>query len=182
MSPYLHHLHADLSAAILARWRLSPPHYFEMGIPERWLEPPAGYDGPPFGFGQEEAEAEKDSYLATLSFEKTLAEVEDYVAARPKITMFDHFGFEPEHFPPAERLTDEQIEALTEGICRLWAAYNFTPVFPQQAPARVVYPLLLARMGEPALVAKRGHIGLEFCQYEPDQCPFGTDYCDCKSF
>lgn len=41
---------------------------------------------------------------------------------------------------------------------------------------------LLARMGEPAMLANRGHIGIEFCDYDPEECPFGAEFCNCKDF
>lgn len=182
MQTYLFQLHNDLENAILHRWNVCPPHYFEMGIPDRWLNPPVGYAGPPLGFGHEEDEVIKNSYLSILEFEKTIAEVESYVEEKPKINMFDHFGFEPEQFPPAEKLSDEHLDTLTTLLCRLWAAYNFTPVFPQKTPGRVMYPLLQDRMAEPAMLVTYGHIGVEFCHYEPSECPFGSEWCDCKDF
>jgi len=96
--------------------------------------------------------------------------------------MFYHFGFEPVQFPPAERLSDEELDALTQALCRLWAAYNFTPVLPDAVPGRLVYPLLLKRMEEPTFVMTRGNIGIEFCHYEPLECPWGLEYCTCKDF
>ena len=182
LTHYLSQLHTDLEHAILHRWRACPPHYYQMGVPERWLDPPEGYTGPPFGFGQEEDEAMRNTYLAQLQLEKTFAEVEQYVEGRHSGTMFGHFGFDPEQFPPAERLTDEQMQALAERLCRLWAAFNYTAVFPEKTPGRVLYPLLIRRMGEPAMLAERGHIGIEFCDYEPEECPFGAEWCDCKDF
>ncbi len=208
MSPYLLHLHTDLEAAILTRWRQHPPHYYEMGVPDPWLSPPAGYDGPPPGFGRGDDEAtesdlESDDHwlfeetedgplpgppaeslevLEKMKFDEIIKEVEQYVERPPSVTMFDHFGLAPEAFPPADRLTDEQLGALVRTIRRLWAAFNFTAVVPDAAPARVVYPLLWQRMGEPSMVATHGHIGIEFCDYEPAECPFGLEWCDCKSF
>jgi hypothetical protein len=205
MSPYLLHLLSDLQSAILARWRECPPHYYEMGVPERWLDPPQGYDGPPRGFGHDDdgpppglswldddAETaspappptESEQVMANLDFERSIAEMEQWRDETPpeRQDMFYHFGFEPEQFPPAERLSDEELEALTHALCRLWAAYNFTPVFPDAAPGRAVYPLLLKRMEEPTFVMQRGHIGVEFCHYEPSECPWGLEYCDCKDF
>ena len=182
MLHYLSQLHADLEQTILHRWRARPPHYYEMGIPERWLDPPPGYAGPPFGFGHEEDEAMKNTYLAQLQLENTLAEVEAYTEETPRCTMFDHFGFEPEQFPPADKLTDEQLAELTEAILRLWAAHNFGATLPEKVPARVTYPLLIARMDEPAMLAEHGHIGIEFCHYEPEECPFGAEWCGCKRF
>lgn len=180
MTNYITQLLADLQTVTLNRWNKQPPHYFEMGMNDLWLDPPAGYKGPPFGFGHEENEEIKNTYLATLKFEATIGEVEQFVADKPRITMFDHFGFEPEQFPPAEKLTDEQLEQLKVTICRLWAAYNFTPVFPDETPGRIIYPLLLERMRKPAMVFKNGNMGIEFCDYEPEHCPFGLEWCSCK--
>lgn len=182
MTQYLIQLHNDLESAILDRWNDCPPHFFEMGLPERRLDPPAGYAGPPFGFGQEENEQAEDSYLAHLHLEDVFTEVETFVETRPRINMYDHFGFTPEQFPPAERLSDAELDALTEQILRLWAAFNLIPSLPEEAPARVVYPLLIARMAKPTMIAKHGIVGIEFCHYEPAGCPFGSEWCDCKDF
>ena len=201
MSPYLTQLLADLHAAILTRWQERPPHYFEMGFSaERWLDPPAGYTGPPMGFGLDDdgpapgifdldddddaPPPESERLLAGLELEKTIAEMEQWRDETPPAQqdMYYHFGFRPEQFPPAERLTDAELEALTQALCRLWAAYNFTPVFPDGTPGRVVYPLLLGRMLKPSFVMTRGHIGVEFCHYEPAECPFGAAWCRCTDF
>ncbi len=213
MQNYLTHLLADIEAAILRRWQHCPPHFYQMGVPESWLEPPTGWDGPPPGYARNDevlddffSELESEDVLsnplppeetsspileaelkpdATLppdpEFLATTEEVENYLHGKPELFMFYHFGFEPEQFPPPAALTDEELEALTLALCRLWAAFNFTPVFPQSAPGRVVYPLLLERMGKAAFVFEHGHSGIEFCDYEPAECPFGA-YCDCKLY
>ncbi len=221
MKNYLHQLHADLESAILTRWRKCPPHYYEMGVPDPWLKPPTGWEGPPFGFGHgegfvpytgEEGEATDDDWLnlypeepfanepesaATATapipeesastggddtFKASIEEMETWMESKPELTMFYHFGLEAEQFPPAERLTDEELEALVFAMRRLWAAFNFTAVLPDHVPARVVYPILLERMGEGAMVMSYGHIGVEFCNYEPSECPFGLEWCSCKEF
>ena len=201
MSSYIFYLLSDLEAAILARWREFPPHYFEMGISEQFLDPPSGYDGPPPGFGlkednppsdlpwQNESEqmdqsSESDQVLENMDIEKSHAEMEQWLDERPpsRQDMYYHFGFEQEQFPPADRLTDADIELLVSAVCRLWAAYNFTPVFPDNIPGRVLYPLLLKRMEEPTFVMTRGNIGVEFCEYEVEHCPFGEQWCRCKEF
>ncbi len=205
MSLYTLQLLADLQSAILSRWLEYPPHYFEMGLPERWLDPPEGYDGPPMGFGLDDEAApsglpwleedddetesttpppESAQVMANLDFERSISEMEQWRDEKPpeRQDMFYHFGFEPMQFPPAERLSDEELDALTQALCRLWAAYNFTPVLPDAVPSRVVYPLLLKRMEEPTFVMTRGHTGVEFCEYEPSECPWGLEYCTCKNF
>ncbi len=173
MSPYLSHLLSDLEAIITDRWRACPPHFWQAGIPDPYLAPPAGADLP--GFSNLEGLGPRDP-------EASLAEAERFVEHEPLITMFDHFGLRPEEFPPAEQLTDEQLDELVFAIRRLWAAFNFTAVVPSVAPARIVYPLLLQRMTRPAMVMNFGHVGIEFCQYEPAECPFGTEWCECKQY
>lgn len=50
MQKYLTQLLSDIETAILIKWRISPPHYYEMGmLAESWIEPPKGYNGPPLG-------------------------------------------------------------------------------------------------------------------------------------
>jgi len=205
MTHYTLQLLSDLQSAILDRWRVYPPHYFEMGIPDRWLDPPDGYDGPPCGFGHDNDDdgplglpwlddddptentavpPESAQVMANLDFERSTSEMEQWRDEKPpeRQDMFYHFGFEPVQFPPAERLSDEELDALTQALCRLWAAYNFTPVLPDAVPGRLVYPLLLKRMEEPTFVMTRGNIGIEFCHYEPLECPWGLEYCTCKDF
>jgi hypothetical protein len=180
MQHYVNQLFDDLAAITLHRWRECPPHYCEMGITERWLDPPPGYNGPAFGFGQEEDEDLKSDYLSRLKFEAAIEEVEVYKENRPKVTMFDHFGFDPALFPPSDRLSDEQLDMLTAGICRLLAAHKLSAVFPIKTPGRVVYPFLVEGMQFPSMLARHGNIGIELCEYKPAECPFGAKWCDCK--
>ena len=127
---------------------------------------------------------ESAQVMANLEFERSISEMEQWRDEKPpeRQDMFYHFGFEPVQFPPAERLSDEELDALSQALCRLWAAYNFTPVFPDTAPGRVVYPQMLKRMEEPTFVMTHGHLGVEFCEYEPSECPWGLEYCTCKGF
>jgi hypothetical protein len=204
MTRYTIQLLSDLDAATLARWRVCPPHFFEMGVPERWLDPPEGYDGPPLGYGLEndappalpwlDEEEDADSatlpppesakVMADLELERDISEMEQWLHETPpeRQDMFYHFGFEPLQFPPADRLSDGELDALTQALCQLWAAYNFTAVLPENVPGRLAYPLLLKRMERPTFLLTRGNMGVEFCEYEPTACPWGMEYCRCKDF
>ena len=114
--------------------------------------------------------------------EESLAEMEKFVHEKPVPTMYYHFDLDPAQFPPADQLTDNDLDQLVLKICRLWASYNFTAVLPKKVPARVVYPILLKKMFKPTFVMNRGNIGVEFCYYEPKECPFGEEWCSCKEF
>jgi len=168
METYLTQLRSDLHAATLARWRRCPPHFFQAGLRDAMHQPPEGYVKKP-------APEEMPGY-----FEASIGEMEDWLHGKPAITMFDHFGFTPDQFPPAEQLTEAQAQALVDALVRLWVAYNFLPTVPKKTPARVFYPAILARMAEPAKVMERGVNGIEFCYFNPEECPFGEANCSCK--
>ncbi len=170
METYLAQLLSDLDAATLAQWRRCPPHFYQSGMRDPMLQPPEGYiEQPPT------PEMPGD-------FEASIGEMEDWMEGKPEVTMFDHFGLTPEEFPAAEKFTEEQARTLVDALVRLWIAYNFMPTVPEKAPARVFYPVMLVRMAKPAMLMKHGVTGIEFCNYYPENCPFGEEHCDCKDF
>ncbi len=150
METYVTQLRSDLHAATLARWRRNTPHFYQAGLRDAMHQPPEGYVEKP-------APEEMPGH-----FEASIGEMEDWLHGKPAITMFDHFGFTPDQFPPAEQLTEEQAQALADALVRLWVAYNFLPTMPKKTPARVFYPAMLARI--------YGYI------MTPDSTPTATKY------
>lgn len=175
MQKYLHQLLQEIEALILGRWEECVPHYFEAGMPSPYLTPPEGWKK-----GNKNKQRERPQMPDDL--DKSFREMEKWLEGGADNSMFYHFQLEPEQFPPPEMLSDQQLEELVFALHRLWNAFNFTAAVPDHAPARVVYPILLKRMLKPAMVMNFGHIGVEFCDYYPQNCPFGLDYCSCKDF
>jgi len=174
MEKYIQQLLQEIESVILQRWRKCPPHYYQAGLPEKYLEPPKGW--------QEEDASHMVNFDSQLQFDMTMMEMGNWLEGAAESSMFYHFDLKPEQFPQPEILMDSQLDALTLALKRLWAAFNFTAVVPDKTPGRVVYPILLKRMLEPAMVMDFGHAGVEFCDYEPAHCPFGLEYCSCKKW
>ena len=172
MEKYVNQLLAQINQIILKRWRTCVPHYYEVGMRNEYLEPPKGWN--------EEDTPETDFDSQFIS-EKTTEEMETWLYGKGEFSMFYHFELGEQQFPPADRLTDEQLDKLVFALHRLWNAFNFTAVVPNSAPSRVVYPILLKRMLDSATVLQYGHSGIEFCDYVPEECVFGQ-YCDCKKY
>lgn len=170
MELYLTQLLSDLHTATLARWRQSPPHFYKAGLRDAMHEPPDGYIDDP------SKNTMPDDIYASIN------EIEKWQQEKPAISMYDLFGFSAYQFPPAEQLTEEQARAMVKALVRLWVAYNFLPTVPTRTPARVFYPVMLAHMAKPAKVLEHGVNGIEFCHFSPENCPFGSEYCDCKDF
>jgi hypothetical protein len=98
-------------------------------------------------------------------------------------TMSRWFGIETETFPPSEKLTGEQLELMAAEFEKLWAAFSFFPDFPEGLPAKRRYELMREYLDHPCQHWPGGwQHHFEFCDYEPENCPFGSEFCRCKDF
>lgn len=99
-----------------------------------------------------------------------------------ELPMSEWFGLSKEQFPPADRLTAEQLSLMAEEFEKLWGAFNFDPYFPDRLPARRRYELMRDYLDHKCAHWPGGWIHtFEFCKYDPENCPFGIEYCRCKN-
>ncbi len=97
--------------------------------------------------------------------------------------MSEWFGLQKEEFPPSEKLTNEQLEFMATEFEQLWAAYSFFPDFPEGLPAKHRYELMRDYLDHPTQHWPGGwQHHFEFCDYDPEHCPFGIEFCRCKDF
>ena len=110
----------------------------------------------------------------------------DYIAEwerAPRISMNDLFGIDGVVFPDAAKLSDAEMEALTDAILELWGAFNFAADFPDNVPIHLVYTELVKTWRNEAVqYTSSGTCHLEFCDYDPSECPWGMEFCTCKEF
>ena len=93
------------------------------------------------------------------------------------------FGLSREQFPPSDRLTSEQLTLMAKEFEQLWAVYSFEPDFPEGLPDKRRYELMRDYIDIECSHWPGGWIHhFEFCSYEPDNCPFGEEFCKCKDF
>lgn len=93
------------------------------------------------------------------------------------------FGLTKEQFPSAELLSAEQLELMADEFELLWAAFSFVPDFPEGLPAKRRYELMRDYIDEECQHWPGGWVHhFEFCSYEPENCPFGIEFCKCKDF
>lgn len=93
------------------------------------------------------------------------------------------FGLSKEQFPPSEKLTAVQLELMANEFEHLWAAFSFEPDFPEGLPAKRRYELMRDYLDQECSHWPGGWVEhFEFCSYEPENCPFGIEFCKCKDF
>lgn len=89
-------------------------------------------------------------------------------------------GLTADQFPPIEKLRHDEIELLVEKLLQLWAAFNFHADFPNDLPNYLKYQLMINKLSEEVQYVSSGTIHFEFCDYDPQHCPYGIEYCQCK--
>lgn len=174
MEKYIQQLLQEIESIILIRWKELPPHFYTAGVQDPYLIPPKNW--------KEEDADHMINHDSSLRHELSMGEMEKWLEGKAEHSMFSSFGLEPQQFPPPDKLSKEQLEALVTKILRLWASFNLAATIPDGTPSHIVYPILVKRMLEPATIMKFGLSGIEFCHYEPDECPFGLEYCSCKKY
>lgn len=108
---------------------------------------------------------------------------QDMLEASPDFPMSHWFGLAKEQFPASDRLTAEELELMATEFERLWATYSFVPEFPIGLPAKRRYELMRDYLDYPCQHWPGGWVHhFEFCDYEPENCPFGEKFCKCKDF
>jgi hypothetical protein len=115
------------------------------------------------------------------TFEEYIAEVERYLEQNPARTFSYYCGLNKEQFPPAEKLSEEQILQISKAFKHLLFTWNLDVSIPESIPSAKYYSLLISVLDEKTEIVDSGIITFEFCNYDPPSCPF-EGYCSCKDF
>ena len=100
----------------------------------------------------------------------------------PEKPMQEWFKLSKENFPPVNKLSKAQLELLVDQLLKLWKAYRFEPFLPEGLPAEITYNLLVGSLEKPVIWVSQGRINIEFCDNNPENCPFPEEYCMCKEY
>lgn len=122
----------------------------------------------------------EQSLMSDTEICEELEEIDRIIDEEPDKPLHNIFGIDPIVFPPLEKLTDIQAQQLADEILALWGVFNIEAVYPEKFPKDKLYPLLVQKFKEPFMYFPMGQTGIEFCHYEPEECPFGNEFCMCK--
>ncbi len=121
--------------------------------------------------------------LQITSIEDHFAEVEAWLEAElPQERIGEILGLEAIQFPPADRLNRNQLRKICEAFEQTMQSYNISFDFPKRLPWKIRYQLLVSKLEESVMICDDGFVTVEFCEYDPSVCPFGSRYCTCKQY
>lgn len=90
-------------------------------------------------------------------------------------------GLNREQFPPAEYWTEEEAAQLVIALNDLLGHYHLAADYPPNLPPNLAYSTLVGALEMYAPIMPFGEWHLEFCDYNPAECPFGEAYCGCNN-
>jgi hypothetical protein len=112
--------------------------------------------------------------------EAHFADVERYVSGDYDQKIGDVIGFYEEQFPPIERLNQAQMQAVAGAFEQLLNSYGVELDLPSELPIEKRYQLIISTINREVYIGDSGCVTLEFCHYDPTECPLGEEYCRCK--
>ncbi len=115
------------------------------------------------------------------SLERHFAEIERWIAGEEPDHTFSYYcEMNIEQFPPAEQLTDQQLQRVCNAFQQLLASWNLEISIPEAVPLRIAYPFIVGVLTEKVQIVTDGLIGIEVCTANPASCPFAA-YCICAT-
>ncbi len=117
-------------------------------------------------------------------------EFKDFVAQErmihgPEFSFEEITGIDQKSLPEPGELDEAQTSFLYTELLRLLRACSYEPDFPNGLPVFYKYREIRKMWKTKTQYLGPGIGGafhLEFCSYEPQNCPFPEMYCTCKSF
>lgn len=106
-------------------------------------------------------------------------EIENYISGSEDQPFEQICNLKNAGFPPASQLSFAQMNLLSNGLLDLMLVYNIYANLPELLPVKKAYSLLVEALSQPLTIIEDGMAGLEFCDYDPNKCPFGVNFCSC---
>lgn len=112
------------------------------------------------------------------SFEDHIAQVEAYLNNTPEHTFGYYCGLKKEDFPPADQLTDEEMQLVNNAFEEMMSSWNLDISLPDNIPVPFAYQLIVDVLNKETMIVNSGWYIFDFCTgYAPD-CELKA-YCPC---
>lgn len=123
----------------------------------------------------------KNKILFNDELENKLQEVDDFLNYPEAPAFGKYCGLNFENFPPGDKLEEDDLNALTNALVRMYESWNILVDFPESLPAELSYRLALALLNRSMPIMQHGFFGMDFCTGNPEGCEFQS-YCPCLKY
>lgn len=105
-------------------------------------------------------------------------DVERYMSGAYEQRIGDVLDLFPEQFPPAERLSPQQMLQLVQAYHDLLFSWNISTDLPEGLSIQTAYRLLVSTLEREVYLSEDGFVTIEFCTYDSENCPY-AEVCRC---
>lgn len=126
---------------------------------------------------QKEGEAETDN----TALETHFMEVERFVSEDPPATFGDYCGLRASDFPPAEQLSEQDMQLVIDAFQKMSYTWNLDFSFPDTLPTPLYYTFMVETLEEHTWIVNNGFVSFDYCSGDPEECKFGA-YCNCLNY
>lgn len=124
-------------------------------------------------------ETQAEDTIQPRSFEEEMAEIEEWIEGKEADFTFGYYcGLDAANFPPAEQLTDEEMQVVMYAFRQMMASWNLDISLPESLPLPIAYAMTIDTLNTKTAIVNSGTMCFDFCTgYAPD-CIF-KEYCPC---
>jgi hypothetical protein len=115
------------------------------------------------------------------SIDDYFREVQQFLENYPQHPFSYYCGLSKEQFPPADKLTEQQMEAICSAFRTMLSTWNIAADIHIKVPVSKIYSLLVTVLDEKVSMGLEGQTIIEFCNYHPPSCAM-CEFCTCKEF
>lgn len=91
----------------------------------------------------------------------------------------DYCGLDPENFPPAEQLNEEEMRIVLIAFDKMMLTWNHKLILPENFPINRAYILMVSALSEPTTIPLKGFHHIDFCIYYAPDCEL-KEFCFCR--
>lgn len=106
------------------------------------------------------------------SLEEHFEEVEQWLANDPPHTFSYFCGLKSEDFPPAEQLSDADMEIICKAFKKMMFTWNLDIDLPKNLPLSIAYTMTVDTLNQKTSIVNMGTMTFDYCTGSPERCVF----------
>lgn len=115
--------------------------------------------------------------LMTENDDDSLKESERYASGEGATAVGNTTNVQQMELPPAKMLSNDQKALLAKKLQEMLSYHHYILDFPERLPSHLKYPHIYKFWKQEHVPMKYGFVHVEFCNYDPENCPF-PEYCN----
>ncbi|MBD3627414.1 hypothetical protein [Cyclobacterium sp.] len=107
--------------------------------------------------------------------------IERWISEDPTTTFGEYCGLKTVDFPPAEQLSDGDMELVLQVFKKMMFSWNLDIDLPKALPLSIAYTMTIDTLNQKTSIVNEGFMSFDYCSGSPEECIF-KEYCSCLKY